>query len=173
MLPTRASSSPPTSPLSSSRIDRAGRMAIEQLRRLGFAVAFAAWAMATIYLLQACSFGAPNVQSPQDVYDILDAAPYVDPTVAERWTVMEEAGKIKVEHGRSCAGAPRAASEEYVRVGVSIEDFRYELAPGASNGTLTYTVRTKFSDKDGYPGMSDRFQVDVLGINLLSPVIVE
>ncbi|MBM4244324.1 MAG: hypothetical protein FJ148_10980 [Deltaproteobacteria bacterium] len=52
-------------------------------------------------------------------------------------------------------------------VGAWIEDFRYVRVPGESNGTLYYTIKTNFGDKDDIPGMLDRVQVDVLGINLL------
>ena len=55
------------------------------------------------------------------------------------------------------------------KAGVWIEDFHYEHVPGA--GILHYTVRTTYSDKDDYPGMWDRVQIDVLGINLLQPVL--
>jgi hypothetical protein len=101
----------------------------------------------------------PNLASPTErVYEIAVTTP------AFTWAMPMLSGW---DIGDACD------DNHVTRVGVSIEDFRYELAPGASNGTLTYTVRTAFSDKDGYPGMSDRFQVDVLGINLLSPVVVD
>ena len=69
-------------------------------------------------------------------------------------------------------GSP-CGDEHLTHVGVWVEDFRYVLVPGASNGTLYYTVKTNFGDKDGFPGMLDRVQVDVLGINLLQPPVLD
>ena len=60
--------------------------------------------------------------------------------------------------------------DHVAHVGAWIEDFHYVLAPGAANGTLYYTIKTNFGDEDDFPGMSDRVQVDVLGINLLQPL---
>ncbi len=59
--------------------------------------------------------------------------------------------------------------EHVAHAGVWIENFRYVREPGASNGTLYYTIKTNFGDKNGFPGMADQVQVDVLGINLLQP----
>lgn len=81
------------------------------------AAAVVGCAVSAISLLQACSFSAPQVQTPQDVYDILDESRYVTPYAGDRWTVIDDA-KLRVEHGWSCAEAPRAASQEYIgRVG--------------------------------------------------------
>jgi len=75
-------------------------------------------AVVAINLLQACGFTIEAIQSPQDVYDILDESRYVEPYAGERWTVVNDP-KLRVEHGWSCAEAPSAASQEYIglRVG--------------------------------------------------------
>lgn len=65
-------------------------------------------------------------------------------------------------------GSP-CGDENLTHAGAWIDDFRYVREPGSSNGTLYYTIKTNFGDKDGFPGMSDRVQVDVLGINRLEP----
>jgi len=82
-------------------------------------VAFAAIA---VNLLQACSFDPQILATPEDVYAIIDAAPYVEPTFEDRWVVVDAPGKLHVEHGRSCASATQAASESYVgmRIGESV-----------------------------------------------------
>jgi len=57
------------------------------------------------------------------------------------------------------------------RVGAWIDGFSYSRQPGDSFGTLRYSVRTTFGDKDPVAFL-DRFQIDVLGINLLQPTIL-
>lgn len=54
-------------------------------------------------------------------------------------------------------------------VGAQLEDWHYERNPGDASGTLYYTVVTRFADKDQKPGMVDRVQVDVLGVNPILP----
>jgi hypothetical protein len=86
-------------------------------------VAVVAVVLATvaINLLQACSFSRSNgIETPEDVYAIIDAAPYVNPTEQVRRVVVNEPGKLHVEHGRSCAEATHAASETYI--GMRITD---------------------------------------------------
>jgi hypothetical protein len=70
-------------------------------------------AVVIINLLQACSFHPRSLETPQDVYAILDMSPYVAQTEADRWTVIDDA-LLKVEHGWSCAEA-RARGVERVR----------------------------------------------------------
>jgi len=74
-----------------------------------------ATAAIALSLLQACTFQrSDGIQTPEDVYAIIDGAPYVDATERERWVVVDEPGKLHVEHGRSCARASQAASEDHV-----------------------------------------------------------
>ena len=53
--------------------------------------------------------------------------------------------------------------------GVEIIDWHYERPAGQASGELYYTVATRFADKDRLPGMVDRVQVDVLGVNPILP----
>jgi hypothetical protein len=71
---------------------------------------------AGLQLLQACTFGAPDVlETPQSLYRVLSAAPYVDDATVTggRWRVIDDS-QLKVDHGYTCASAPNAASKEYV-----------------------------------------------------------
>jgi hypothetical protein len=82
-----------------------------------------ALAATALNLLQACSFTPPSsLETPEDVYAIIDAAPYVEATFRDRWVVVDEPGKLHVQHGQSCASATEAASETYVgmRIGESV-----------------------------------------------------
>ncbi|MEW6273437.1 MAG: hypothetical protein AB1689_29505, partial [Thermodesulfobacteriota bacterium] len=86
-----------------------------------------------VNLLQACSYTPPaSLESPEDVYAIIDAAPYVNPTEQQRSVVMDTPGKLHVEHGRSCARANQAASETYI--GMRITD--NVLLPRGYTGTV-------------------------------------
>ena len=105
------------------RVDpRAGRFSAATL--LGFVIG-------TVYLLPACGFTVQAVQTPQDVYDILDDSRYVEPYAGNRWTVVDDP-KLRVEHGWSCAQAPSAASQEYI--GLRILEFTQ--LPTNFNGTV-------------------------------------
>lgn len=53
--------------------------------------------------------------------------------------------------------------------GAEIIDWHYERPAGQAFGKLYYTVATRFADKDAKPGMVDRVQVDVLGVNPVLP----
>jgi hypothetical protein len=92
------------------------RINLDSRRTLGRLVAatVVGATVVTINLLQACSFkpGAA-LETPQDVYSVLDMSPYVTPTESDRETVIDNAA-LRVEHGWSCAQAPQAASSEYV-----------------------------------------------------------
>jgi hypothetical protein len=84
-------------------------------RALRFGTATVAAAAIALNLLQACTFKrSDGIQTPEDVYAIIDAAPYVAPLEQERWVVVDEPGKLHVEHGRSCARASQAASETHM-----------------------------------------------------------
>jgi len=77
------------------------------------AVTVVGLAVVTINLLQACGFTVGTIESPQDVYDILDESRYVEPYASDRWTVVDDT-KLRVEHGWACAEAPSAASQQYI-----------------------------------------------------------
>lgn len=70
-----------------------------------------------LQLLQACTFGAPGgaLETPQSLYAVLSASPFVDDATVsgERHRVID-GSHLKVDHGYTCAGAPNAASEEYI-----------------------------------------------------------
>ena len=96
---------------------RSGRDAQRIARRAAATVV--GLAVVAINLLQACGFSAGRgIETPQDVYDILDESQYVEPYASDRWTVVDDA-QLRVEHGWACAAAEDAASQEYIglRVG--------------------------------------------------------
>jgi len=64
-----------------------------------------------------------------------------------------------------------ACSDQHKRrIGAWIESFSYVREPGATSGTLRYTVASTFGDEDPGP-FFDRLQVDVLGIKQIQPQI--
>ena len=98
-----------------------------------FASAVIAVATVGLNLLQACTYTPPvSLESPEDVYAIIDGAPYVNPTEQTRSVVFGAPGKLHVEHGRSCARANQAASETYI--GMRITD--NVLLPRGYTGTV-------------------------------------
>ena len=74
---------------------------------------------AGLQILQACAFSAPEgaLRTPEEMYAVLDAAPYADDATVsgERWRVID-AAKVKVDHGFRCARASHAAGEDYIGV---------------------------------------------------------
>jgi hypothetical protein len=66
----------------------------------------------------------------------------------------------------------QTCDDENVRkAGAWIEDFVWDRPPGASTGTLHYTVRTILEDEhpSDVEGLFDGMQVEVLGIDLIEP----
>lgn len=101
---------------------------------LRLSVAATALVAVALQLLQACTFGAPDaLQSPESLYAMLSAAPYADESAVGggRWRVID-APKLKVDHGRTCAGARRAASKEYIGTRV----FDSMTLPAGFDGTV-------------------------------------
>lgn len=87
-----------------------------------------------VQLLQACSFSAPDgLGSPQDLYAILDRAPYADDATVsgERWRVIDDA-RLKVDHGFRCARSPRAATKAWIGVRL----FDSATLPAGFDGTV-------------------------------------
>lgn len=79
-------------------------------------LAATAFVAVALQLVQACTFGAPNaLETPQTLYGVLSEAPYVDDATVsgERWRVIDDP-QLKVDHGYTCAGAPKAASKKYI-----------------------------------------------------------
>jgi hypothetical protein len=75
----------------------------------------------TAVMLVACSFQpGMALQTPADVYQILNMAPYTQPYAHQRWLPEGEVGKLLVEHGHTCAYASQAASESYI--GIRVQD---------------------------------------------------
>lgn len=87
----------------------------------------------TAIMLVACSFkpGA-SLDTPADVYRILNMAPYTSPYDAGRWIVEDEAGRLRVEHGYSCVYASQAASEHYI--GIRVQE--HAIVPDHYDGTV-------------------------------------
>lgn len=113
--------------LAPGRTSAAGRSSWQRL----LASAVVALAAAGVNLLQACTYTPPvSLDSPANVYAIIDDAPYVNPTEQTRSVVVN--GKLHVAHGRSCARASHAASETYI--GMRITD--NILLPKGYTGTV-------------------------------------
>jgi hypothetical protein len=94
----------------------ATRPAVRHKPALRLSLAATALVALGLQLLQACSFEAPRaLETPQGLYQVLRGAPYVDDATVsgDRWRVIDDA-HLKVDHGWTCAGAPRAASKKYV-----------------------------------------------------------
>jgi CARDB len=63
-------------------------------------------------------------------------------------------------------GAPNGGCEDQhiTDVGIWIDVWSYTKLPGASTGTLSYKLTTRFRDKDGFPGPYFRHKVTILGL---------
>lgn len=86
-------------------------------------------------MLIACSFKSPgSLDTPADLYEILNTAPYAEPYAAERWTVVDdtEPPGLRVEHGFSCVHAERAASKNYL--GIRLQEHVH--LPASYTGTV-------------------------------------
>jgi hypothetical protein len=88
-----------------------------------------------VHLLGACSFSAPDhvFQTPKSLYSVLDSAPYADDATVSgsRWRVID-APKLKVDHGYTCASAPRAAESDFIGMRV----FDSATLPANFDGTV-------------------------------------
>src|SRR5215831_11971590 len=67
----------------------------------------------------ACSFHTNDnfLQTPEDVYRVLNSAPYTTTSDSDRWTVSDD-GKIRIQQGYACAMADRAATSDYIGIRV-------------------------------------------------------
>ena len=63
--------------------------------------------------------------------------------------------------------------DHVTHVGAWIEDFPTSSRPAPRPARCYYIVKTNFGDDDDFPGMADRVKVDVLGINLLQPLVID
>ena len=69
----------------------------------------------------ACTFGAPpGLDTPEGINEVLNKAPVRSIEEGDRWTVYEDPGKIRVQHGFSCLQQGYAATKEYV--GFRVQD---------------------------------------------------
>lgn len=85
-------------------------------------------------ILVACSFKSPaSLETPSGLYQAINTAPYASATFRERWTVIDhsESNGLRVDHGRTCVQADRAASKQ--NLGIRVQ----EQAPLAENQTAT------------------------------------
>ena len=81
---------------------------------LGLVVALASTFMS-------CTFSAPiGIDTPEGINDVLNMAPVRSLSEGDRWTVYEDPGKIRVQHGYGCLQQGFAATEDYV--GFRIQD---------------------------------------------------
>lgn len=102
-------------------------------------------AVAIINLLQACSFKPGRaLETPQDVYAILDKSPYVTPTESDREVVIDDQ-KMHVEQGWTCAQAGQAASSEYV--GLRVID-NLELKPNFTGTVFMNGWHLEYKNSD-------------------------
>ena len=72
-------------------------------------------------ILLGCSFSAPDVlETPADLYKVLNTAPYASPTSAGRWTVADGTSPqgLRVDHGFSCVEASHAADKTHLGIRV-------------------------------------------------------
>jgi hypothetical protein len=95
---------------------------------LGLVVALASTFMA-------CGFYAehPASNTPKEIHDILNTAPYEDLTESQRATYIEVPGLLKVQHRLGCAQADKAADEN--SVGLRIHEMAV-IPPGYNTGTV-------------------------------------
>jgi hypothetical protein len=82
-------------------------------------------ALASTFL--ACEFGSPVPvpQTPKELLEILNKAPIIPLSEGDRWTVFEEPGRIRVQHGYGCAEAGKTSKDSLI--GFRIQD--QEVAP--------------------------------------------
>jgi hypothetical protein len=70
-------------------------------------------------MLVACSYNPPvSMDTPEGLYQTLNTAPYANAYAAERWSVVNDPGRLRVDHGYDCAYASRAATRDYIGVRV-------------------------------------------------------
>ena len=83
----------------------------------------------------ACGFYAHHSASntPKEIHDILNTAPYKDLTKSQHATYIEVPGLLKVQHRLGCAQADEAASED--TVGLRIHDMAV-IPSGDNTGTV-------------------------------------
>jgi hypothetical protein len=122
------------------------RLLVTPSRQRLAAATVVAVAVIGLNLLQACTYTPPaSLETPADVYAIIDGAPYVNPTEQQRSVVVDTPGKLHVEHGRSCARADQAASESYI--GMRITD--NVLLPKGYTGTVYQNgYELQYEDED-------------------------
>jgi hypothetical protein len=86
-------------------------------------------ALASTFL--ACEFGSPGTtpQTPQELLEVLNKAPIIPLSAGDRWTVYEEPGRIRVQHGYGCAQAGGTSEETFI--GFRIQD--QEVAPNVDD----------------------------------------
>jgi hypothetical protein len=69
----------------------------------------------------ACSFTPPTaLNTPENVHKILNMTPVRSLEEGNRWTVYEDPGRIRVQHGYGCTQVSEAATDDYV--GFHIQD---------------------------------------------------
>jgi hypothetical protein len=82
----------------------------------------------------ACGF-VQEPSTPERLYELLDTAPYLDPTHSEQATYLEVPGLLKVQHRLGCTLSPRAVDAADAYIGVRIQEMAV-IPPGYNTGTV-------------------------------------
>jgi hypothetical protein len=77
-------------------------------------------ALASTFL--ACTFGSPppDPNTPQELLNMLKQAPIIPLSEGDRWTVYEDPGRIRVQHGYGCAKVGGTSQSSFI--GFRIQD---------------------------------------------------
>lgn len=71
----------------------------------------------TAVMMVACAYNPPTgLDTPASLYRTLNTAPYGTPSAAERWTVIDDPGRLRVDHGYACVNAARGGTRDYVGI---------------------------------------------------------
>jgi hypothetical protein len=101
---------------------------------------------ALVNLLGACSFSpAQGLQTPADAYQLMNSTPYASITSSDRVTVVDDANRVKVQHGFSCAHAEQAASDS--SLGIRVQESA-DLPPNYDGTVFLNGWKLEYSDGD-------------------------
>jgi len=101
----------------------------------------------------ACSFDAPiGIETPEGINAILNKAPVRSLSEGDRWTVYEDPGKIRVQHGYGCARVGWAATKDLTISGIMFRLY-FRACAGAKSliPDNVYYIGLRITDR-GLPG---------------------
>ena len=104
---------------------------LTQLRHVGLHTLLTGLMVVLASTFLACTFGSPLAvpQTPKELIDMLNKAPIIPLSEGDRWTVYEEPGRIRIQHGYGCAQAGETSEESLI--GFRIQD--EEVAPNVDD----------------------------------------